>query len=337
MKKTIFFILLSFAVSGLIFSQDIQIKEPAPGKTYHTGKTCPVKWTKPKDLHTSVKLTLRNPNQSLNSVITMSTPNNGYYLWNIPPSLKPGEYILRVKTIDNKFSGNSGIFSVKKPGADIGIIELEAFQPPPDTNTPRHRAPAIRQPSGASFHLKKLHAGVNEQGKMEKCGLVVKYTSKTPFAFIKYKGHPSDGPAYMNCKIILPVWSKDPNYKGPVKTKVIFNHRFSVRYKGKNHMECAPAVLDAGSGEFELIFKPVHSEKVRSLYTKQKMPKGNPWQGHDDWCMKTYPPKMALRLFIHTKEGVKQMYKEFYFHVPDSDSYTIPGEINMCSGGTVYW
>lgn len=337
MKKISFFFVTLILAAGLLFPQGIGIVSPKPGQTVEPGEPLMIQWNKGNCTASQVKINIfRNSIAQPNFVLQLSVPNTGSKLWTVPGQFAPGNYILRIKTDQKGCIGDSGIFIVKKP-AEIGIIQVEELKPPP-TNIPRHRAPAIGKPSNASFKIKDIHYGVNKEGRIEAMWVVVGYTSKTPFAFSHYKGHPSDGPAYMNCKIMVPYWPNDPNYKGPFRTKVIFNHRLSVKYGGQNSLNCEPKILNAGSGEFELIFSPAHSGKVEGLYTKQKMPKGNPWQGHTDYCMRTYLPKMALRLFVHTKQGVRQAYKEFYLsRGAEIKSVTIPGEISICTGGPQYW
>ncbi len=318
----------------------ILVTSPKPGQDFEKGTKLDIKWTSPGCSGPAVKINIfRNSINQANFVLQLTGPNKGSKSWFIPGNFATGKYILRVKTDEKGCLGDSGIFDIiDKKGPIIGIIQAEALKLPPKQKTSTHRAPAIGQPSNASFNIKTIQYGVNKNGRIDAMWVVVGYNSKTPFSFSKYQGHSKDGPAYMNCKITIPVWPNDPNYKGPFKTKVIFNQRLSVIYRGQNNLKCEPGILNAGTGVFELIFSPAHSGKVEGLWTKQRMPNSNPWQGHDNWCTKRYLPKMALRLFIHTKEGVKQAYKEFYLQRgPKVKSITIPGEVTMCSSGNVYW
>lgn len=337
--KSLLFLII-FTCASLVGGAII-VSSPKPGQDIEKGTKLDIKWTSPGCSGPAVKINIfRNSIVQANFVLQLTGPNNGSKSWFIPGNFASGKYILRIKTDEKGCLGDSGVFDiVDKKGPNIGIIQVQKLKtPPPAENIPRHRAPAIEQPSNASFNIKNIHYGVNKNGRIDAVWVRVGYNSKTSFSFSKYQGHSKDGPAYMNCKIMIPYWPEDSNYKGPFKTKVIFNHRLSVRYNGQNNLKCEPEILNAGTGEFELIFSPAHSGKVEGLYTKQQMPKGNPWQGHTDYCKKTYLPKMALRLFIHTKEGVRQVYKEFYLQRGTKvKSITIPGEVNMCSGGIVNW
>ncbi|MEN8222857.1 MAG: hypothetical protein ABFR36_06315 [Acidobacteriota bacterium] len=339
MKKIYLLFLIIFTCAGLVGGA-ITVKKPYPGQPFEQGKPLVIQWNKGTCNAPSVKINIfRNSISQPNFVLQLTGPNTGAKQWYIPGNFTPGNYILRIKTDQKGCIGDSGVFNiVNKKDPDFAIVQVEALKPPPSTDPDRHRAPAIGQPSNATFNIKSIHCGVDKNGQLNAVWVVVGYTSKTPFAFNKYKGHPSDGPAYMNCKIMIPYWPDDPAYKGPFKTKVIFNHRLSVKYSGQNNMKCEPELLNAGTGEFEIIFAPAHSGKVEGLYTKQKLPKTNFFQGHDNYCKKTYWPKMALRLFVHTREGVKQSYKEFYLNRGAKvKSATIPGNIKICIEGFQRW
>ena len=343
-KKFIF--VLSLLLTGIfVYGGSIVVNKPHPGQEAKAGSRLDIKWSFPGCNAPAVKINIfKNAIAQPNFVLQLTGPNNGFMPWQIPANFPPGKYVLRIKTDGQGCLGDSGVFNVvsgKGPG--IGIIQVEALKPPPNQNIPGHRAPAIGEPSNASFNIKAIHYGVGKDGRIDAMWVVVGYHSKTPFSFSNYKGHPSDGPAYMNCKITIPYWPDDlwpaeSKNKGPFQTKDIYNQRLSVKYIGQNNLKCTPDILNAGTGEFELIFSPAHSGKVEGLYTRQRMPASNPWQGHTDWCMKTYLPKMALRLFVHTKEGVKQIYKEFYLdRGTENKSVTIPGEVSICSAGIVHW
>ncbi len=344
MKKILISISVVFMLTCLIFPlKDFDVFKPAKNEIVLREADYTIRWKTAVSTKEKVKIRLYDSTGNTKlSDLANSVPNSGQFVWK-QQSIKTyptGFYVVRVRTVNNLFTGNSAPFQIgQTKGSPIGIIQLEELKPAAsNTNPHRHRAPAIVEPSNASFNIKNIQYGVNKNGRIDAMWVVVGYNSKTPFSFSKYKGHPQDGPAYMNCKIMIPYWPEDPNYKGPFKTKVIFNQRLSVKYSGQNNLKCVPEILNAGSGEFELIFSPAHSGKVEGLYTKQKMPTSNPWQGHTNWCTKKYLPKMALRLFIHTKEGVRQAYKEFYLgRGSEIKSVTIPGEVTMCSSGIVYW
>ncbi len=117
MKKLIFFLFTFAVLSGYINSQSITVTNP-DGSVWKIGKPCEVKWTKIGVMHKYVKLRLyEKTGKDKKFDITDSTPNNGSYLWTIPGSVPEGEYVLRVKTIDNNFSDNSVPFFIKKPSS----------------------------------------------------------------------------------------------------------------------------------------------------------------------------------------------------------------------------
>jgi len=342
MRKTLILISLIWLFSCLAFPAAIQVVNPKGGETVSNTTDYTIRWNTSLKPTVKVKILLYNKNGKTKiAAIANPTSNSGQFLWKKHQinSIKDGTYTIIIRTLNNLNPGISAPFEIKKEGgAQIGIIEVTALKPASNPNIRGHRAPALTQPSNASFKIKNINYGVDKSGQLNAVWVEVGYSSKTPFAFSKYKGHPTDGPAYMNCKITIPYWPDIPGYKGPFKTKDIFNQRLSVKYNGQNNLKCVPEILNAGSGEFELIFGPAHSGKVEALYTKQKLPKTNFFEGHDTYCQKTYWPKMALRLFVHTKEGVKQAYKEFYLdRGAGVKSATIPGTINLCTKGFQRW
>ena len=120
--KKLFLVSIFFIVSaGLVFSQNITVTSHSSGNTWNKGNSYTVTWTKSGAMNANVKLTLRNADGSLNSVITMSTPNDGSFSWLIPGSVSPGNYEVRVKTVDNAVFDNSAQFSIAATGASINI------------------------------------------------------------------------------------------------------------------------------------------------------------------------------------------------------------------------
>lgn len=338
MKKYFIFFSILLLICNTAYAGKIIVKNPQPGLTYVKGSSLIINWGGQECREPTIKINIfRNSISPSNFVLQLTGPNNGSMHWMIPGNFTAGKYILRVITNEKGCFGDSGVFSIiDKKQPNIGIIQAEKLSTPH-----RHRAPALVAPSHASFQIKNIHYDVNQLGKLKQVRVVVKYSSTTPFSFNQYKGDPRDGPVYMNCKIMVPVWPMDKEYswipsgKGPVQPKVVFNQRLSIKYGGKNRLEFAPLVLNAGNGTFELIFTPAHSGKLLGLHTMTKM-KGGAFSS-PNFCETYYTPKIALRLFIHTKEGVKQVFKEFYLYNLPRNTLKIPGELSICSGGMTYW
>jgi len=109
---------------GLIFSQSITVTAPAGGATWHKGDTPTITWTKSGTMDANVKITLRNADASLHTVITMSTPNDGSYPWMIPGSIPNGTYLMRVKTVDNAVTDDSPAFTIADAAPEAASINI---------------------------------------------------------------------------------------------------------------------------------------------------------------------------------------------------------------------
>ncbi len=342
-------VLIIFTFAGLV-SGAIIVNTPHPGQEVKAGSQLDIKWSFSGCTAPKVKINIfKNAIAQPNFVLQLTGANSGSKSWQVPSNFQAGKYILRVKTEEKGCFGDSGLFNiVDNKTSNIGIIQAVAIIPTPNQNIPRHRAPAIEQPSNASFSITKIYYDI-KKGKLANVKIMVKYNSKTAFSFNNYNGDPKDGPAYMNCKISFPRWPcKEPMRKtvwdygfkealehGPPTPWIAFNQRLSVKYGGANHLKCEPQILNPGSGYFQLIFTPVHAHKIMKLHVYQKKKVGPFSAG--DLCIYIYLPKIEVRLFIHTKEGVISVYKQFYLDRIEEKTLMIPGEVSSCIGGVKYW
>lgn len=113
MKK--FIILLSIFVLffGYINSQTITVSNPNSESKWMIGKYCNITWTKLGAMNANVKIRLFNSTLTKKILdITNSTTNNGSYGWTIPKTVTAGDYIVRVKTVDDDVQDDSVIFSI---------------------------------------------------------------------------------------------------------------------------------------------------------------------------------------------------------------------------------
>lgn len=118
MKKSIiifFLMVLGFVLVSGAGSGDIKILYPNGGEVLKAGAAVRVKWG-PGDSIGKVILVLYKKGIK-HSVISNGTPNNGLFLWKIPPALPEGnDYRIRIRLKDNlsinDFSDRN--FSVKK-------------------------------------------------------------------------------------------------------------------------------------------------------------------------------------------------------------------------------
>jgi len=122
MRKLLFFILISFIFIGFMSAQTITVTSPHSGDTWYKGQTYTIQWTKTGTMGNFVKIKLRN---STSTAVVLDTinhiPNNGSYSWEIPTSVAPGNYVIRVRTMDNAVYGDSTVFTIADPPATASI------------------------------------------------------------------------------------------------------------------------------------------------------------------------------------------------------------------------
>jgi hypothetical protein len=116
-KKFLALQITFFFFGTLAFSQSIEITSPHTGDTWNKGQIYPIVWTKKGSMVDFVKIKLRNSTSTAVALdIITHIANNGNYSWEIPASVAPGEYVIRVRTMDNQVYGDSGVFNIaKKP------------------------------------------------------------------------------------------------------------------------------------------------------------------------------------------------------------------------------
>jgi len=126
MKISYFAVIILFIFTIALPAQVITVNAPSAETTWYKGQTENITWNKSGTMDSNVKLTLRNADDSLNMVITMSTSNSGSYSWTIPHSIPDGTYMLRIKTTDNLVWDNSDPFSIADlpPFVSTGTISV---------------------------------------------------------------------------------------------------------------------------------------------------------------------------------------------------------------------
>jgi len=92
----------------------IHVQSPQQGAMFYSGDRCQVTWES-KNAGDLVTLTLYE-NNMFHSVLTSSTPNDGTYSWEIPPSIEgtiKDRYLIRVTSTDyGSVTATSGSFSI---------------------------------------------------------------------------------------------------------------------------------------------------------------------------------------------------------------------------------
>ncbi len=114
MKKVFLLMLVLIVTIGMLFAGTIRVTKPASGETLVKWSPYTIQWTKSGAQDASVKIRLYNPAGTTKILdITNSTANDGRFSWPVPNSVANGNYIIRVKTIDNKVFDDSGVFTIK--------------------------------------------------------------------------------------------------------------------------------------------------------------------------------------------------------------------------------
>ncbi|MCK5344699.1 MAG: hypothetical protein KAR20_14895, partial [Candidatus Heimdallarchaeota archaeon] len=128
MKKLFNLISVVLIMSGFVFGGVINVTSPAAGSTWcinQPGNPVLITWNETPQDHQHVKIRLFNStltNQILK--INDNTPNDGSYNWIIPSNIPPGQYRIRVKSLDDQASGNSAIFSISDCSPPPGSINV---------------------------------------------------------------------------------------------------------------------------------------------------------------------------------------------------------------------
>jgi len=115
MKKWgIFLIGFIFSIS-LSFSNTIIVTKPDQNSDWVIGQSYLITWTKSGEMHNSVKIDLYKGLRAFIMNINPSTPNDESFQWQIPQSITPDFYYVRVQTIDGIVSAISAVFRISAP------------------------------------------------------------------------------------------------------------------------------------------------------------------------------------------------------------------------------
>ncbi len=124
MKKKLFLILLiAVFITAFAYSQKITVTNPHSGSTWYKGQAYTIKWTKSGAMDSKVKIRLFQGGRKILD-ITNNTANNGSYNWKVPATLADGNYIIRVKTVDNHVFDDSDSFIITKKVATSRKITI---------------------------------------------------------------------------------------------------------------------------------------------------------------------------------------------------------------------
>jgi 5-hydroxyisourate hydrolase-like protein (transthyretin family) len=82
-----------------ITAPPLNVTQPNGGQTWKSVTKHKIKWARgPAADH--VKIILLNPDNTVKKVLTQSTPDDGVWTWKIPATLEPGQYKIRVKSLE---------------------------------------------------------------------------------------------------------------------------------------------------------------------------------------------------------------------------------------------
>ena len=85
--------------------------DPSKGSTWFRKGTYTITWNKLGWIKTNVKISLFQGGNLVNTIAS-STSNSGSFSWTIPGAIVPGEYVIKVQTVDNKYGADSDNFSI---------------------------------------------------------------------------------------------------------------------------------------------------------------------------------------------------------------------------------
>lgn len=90
----------------------ITVTSPKELDIWRKGQTHNITWNKVGHMHASVKIELLNSRRQFVRWVISNTSNDGSHPWNIPTNVPDGNYIIRIKTIDDAVQGESKAFRI---------------------------------------------------------------------------------------------------------------------------------------------------------------------------------------------------------------------------------
>ncbi len=128
MKRTLWLaVLAAFILSLPAWGQEIRVTSPVAGARWCIGSSYTVTWTKSGTMDANVSIRLRLRGGGEEGVVTMSdrTENDGSFgPWTVPVGTTPGDYLVRIRTIDGAVTGSSDYIDVARcaePSATITV------------------------------------------------------------------------------------------------------------------------------------------------------------------------------------------------------------------------
>jgi len=110
------------ACTAVLTGQTISVTVPAGGESWETGRKYTIRWTHSGKMADTVKIVLLAGGAWAADIVD-STDNDGSCGWTIPAAVRPGTYVVRVKTTDNAIMATSKAFAILPATAAEPVIE----------------------------------------------------------------------------------------------------------------------------------------------------------------------------------------------------------------------
>jgi hypothetical protein len=108
--------IVTLTLNVALWSQTITVTSPSTGNEWCVGSTYSICWTKSGDMPATVDILLRAVGSPATAdpvlVIASGEANDGSYPWMIPHSAAPGDYFIRVRTVDAGVVGDGSNFKI---------------------------------------------------------------------------------------------------------------------------------------------------------------------------------------------------------------------------------
>ncbi len=125
MKRWLIACALLASFGGAAAAASVTVTKPAAGDSWTKGQPHPITWTKTGDMPATVRIVLRNQqNTAAVQTIADSAPNSGSYSWTIPASVADGQYRIRVKVLNADILDDGDVFTINSTaGASIAVTK----------------------------------------------------------------------------------------------------------------------------------------------------------------------------------------------------------------------
>ncbi len=126
MKRLVYIFILVVFVSNFNFGEStINIMSPVSNDLWQPGTEYDITWNKSGQQHPKVKIRLYDSTGTQKLLgITDDTANDGLFKWMVPSGYTSGTYVIRVKTLDNLTTDDSGLFEIGVPTSEEQIIDV---------------------------------------------------------------------------------------------------------------------------------------------------------------------------------------------------------------------